>query len=204
MIDEGYIKFDCHWREAPPPPAEEIAGLMRWRDRLHALGLIGVYPDGIGFGNVSIRWPDGNTFIISGTQTGAIPELDTAGYTSVVRFDIAANRVWCRGPVRASSESLTHAAIYAASSEVGAVLHVHHAGAWEALLGTLPTTRADVPYGTPAMARELEWLLRESDLPTVKVAVMAGHREGIIAFGAAPDEAGEKLLAAVGAWVGGQ
>jgi ribulose-5-phosphate 4-epimerase/fuculose-1-phosphate aldolase len=207
MIDEGYIKFDCRWSDGPPPPIEAIVPLMRWRDRLHELGLIGVYPDGIGFGNASIRCPEGargEELIISGTQTGGIPRLGAEGYTVVTAFDIERNTLWCRGPVRASSESLTHAAIYRAVPDAGAVLHVHHLAAWEGLLGRLPTTRADVPYGTPAMAHEIARLIRESDLLQTRVAVMAGHCEGIVAFGADPDEAGAVLLATVEEWTVGR
>jgi ribulose-5-phosphate 4-epimerase/fuculose-1-phosphate aldolase len=203
MIDEGYIKFDCRWSEGPPPPIEEIVTLMRWRDRLHDLGLIGIYPDGIGFGNASIRRPEGaqgGELIITGTQTGAAPRLGVEGFTVVTALDIESNRLWCRGRVRASSESLTHAAIYRAVPDAGAVLHVHHLAAWEGLLGRLPTTRADVPYGTPAMAGEIARLIRESDLLQTNVAVMAGHREGIVAFGGDPDEAGKALLEAIGEW----
>lgn len=197
MIDEGYIKFGCRWIEGAPPPADELTALKRWRNHLHGLGLIGVYPDGIGYGNVSARRGDGEEFIISGTQTGGIAELDERHFTLVTEFDIDGNALVCRGPVRASSESLTHAAIYRASHAARAVFHVHHLAAWEGLLGRLPTTRGDVPYGTPAMAHEIARLFRESDLAATKVAVMAGHREGIISFGATPDEAGSVLLAAL-------
>jgi hypothetical protein len=68
-------------------------------------------------------------------------------------------------------------------------VHVHSAGAWERLLHTIPTTAADVPYGTPAMARELQRLYRETALPSVRVAAMAGHPEGLIAFGQTIEEA---------------
>jgi len=197
MPDEGYIKFDCRWIEGPPPPAAETEHLTDWRNRLHRLGMIGVYPDGIGYGNVSARRGDSAEFIISGTQTGAIATIDERHCAIVIDYDIEANALRCSGPVRASSESLTHAAIYRAEPAVQGVIHVHHPAAWEGLLGILPTTRADVPYGTPAMAHEIERLLRESALASGRVAVMGGHREGIIALGADLDDAGESLLSAL-------
>jgi hypothetical protein len=56
MIDEGYTKYECDWREAPALPEEAVAELNAWRNRLHEQGLIGYYPQhGVGFGNVSIR-----------------------------------------------------------------------------------------------------------------------------------------------------
>ncbi len=200
MLDEGYIKFRCRWIEGPPPPAGETEELTSWRNRLHRLGLIGVYPDGIGYGNVSVRRGDDAEFIISGTQTGAIAVIDEQHCAIVTEYDIEANALTCSGPVRASSESLTHAAIYRADPAMQGVIHVHHPGAWEGLLGILPTTREDVPYGTPAMAHEIEHLLRKSDLASGRVALMGGHREGIIAFGTDLDDAGEALLSALRGW----
>ena len=40
------------------------------RTTLHDAGLIGVYPSGIGYGNVSLRLA-GNLFLISGSGTGS-------------------------------------------------------------------------------------------------------------------------------------
>ena len=71
MIDEGYTKYECDWREAPSLPADAVEKLNAWRNRLHDQGLIGYYPEhGVGFGNLSIREDDSDVFIISGTQTG--------------------------------------------------------------------------------------------------------------------------------------
>jgi L-ribulose-5-phosphate 4-epimerase len=197
QMDEGYIKFECEWIEGPPPSVEGVRELAMARDLLHALDLIGEYPDGIGFGNVSIR--DGATgLVITGTQTGGLATITPQQMTRVVAVDLERNALTCVGPVRASSESLTHAAIYGCSGDIGAVVHVHSLEAWERLLGRIPTTREDVPYGTPEMARELARLYRESDLPTVRAAVMAGHREGIIGFGGSIAEALDVVLALVG------
>ena len=188
MHDEkGYIQFQCEWRDAPPPavPAELIA----WRDRLHDMNLIGVYPDGIGFGNISIRDP----FIISGTATGHIARLNAEHFSEVIGFDIAANSLCCRGRVKASSESLSHAAVYRSDLGAMAVIHVHHLAAWEALRGRVPTTDAAVEAGTPQMADAIAELLPSCE----GFFVMGGHREGLVAFGPTLDDAGSRLLAAV-------
>jgi len=194
MIDEGYLKFNCRWIEADPPAAGMIASLKRWRDHLHTLGLIGVYPDGVGFGNISERIDEGERFLITGTGTGGAPALEPEHVTTVVDVDIAANALTCVGPARASSESMTHAAFYRCSPEVRGVIHVHHLPTWSARLGAIPTTGEAVPYGTPEMAWEIERLWRESDLAERRIVVMGGHREGIIAVGRDLDEAGETLL----------
>lgn len=196
-IDEGYLKFECEWLDAPPPEAPGLLELVSARDLLHGLDLIGEYPDGIGFGNVSLRTAE-REFIITGTQTGGLERISPLQLTRVVDYDIERNRVTCVGAVRASSESLTHAAIYECSPAIGAVVHVHSAEAWERLLDRMPTTQVEVAYGTPAMARELLRLYRQSNLPDVRVAVMAGHREGILAFGGSVVEAIETLLDALG------
>jgi L-ribulose-5-phosphate 4-epimerase len=192
-IDEGYIKFDCEWVEGDAPAGAQIASLAHARDRLHALGLIGESPDGVGFGNVSARLGD-REFVVTGTQTGGIASIGPQHLTVVREYDIARNWLRCVGPVKASSESLTHAAIYECSGEIRAVVHIHSLDAWNRLCGTIPTTRPDVPYGTPEMAREIGRLYRESELPTVRVAAMAGHREGIIGFGRSIEEALEAVV----------
>lgn len=196
MIDEGYIKYEVRWIEGDPPAEESVISLRGWRDRLHRLGLIGVYPDGIGFGNISER-AGGQEFIITGTQTGGVPELEARHLTRVIAVDIARNRLTCAGPVAASSEAMTHAAFYHCDPAIGAVIHIHHLPTWNALLDILPTTGKQVPYGTPEMAWEIERLYRESDLPERKIVVMGGHREGLISFGRDLDEAGGILLQAV-------
>lgn len=196
MIDEGYTKYTFDWHRAPALPAAKVAELNDCRNRLYAAELVGYYEDhGVGFGNVSIRAPDGRGFIISGTGTGRIERTDERHYCRVTEYDIDANRVVCRGPVQASSEALTHAAIYELDSAIGAVVHVHSAKLWQRLIDRIPTTAADVPYGTPEMAREFRRLYRETDFADSGVAVMAGHEEGIVAFGADPGQAVERILA---------
>ena len=155
MIDEGYTKFDCHWQQAPALPTNRVAELNHWRNRFHDEGLIGYYKrHKVGFGNVSIRDGDSERFIISGTQTGHIERTDRNHYSLVTACDIDTNHVTCEGPVQASSEALTHAAIYALDSAIRAIVHVHDNKLWHRLMYRVPTTAHDVYYGTPEMARE--------------------------------------------------
>ena len=195
MIDEGYTKYECEWRHGPALPAASIAELNRWRNRLHEQGLIGYYPEhGVGFGNVSIREGDSDAFIISGTQTGHIEKTDERHYARVVRCDIEANRVFCEGPVQASSEALTHAAIYALDPAIRAVVHVHDAALWNELIDRVPTTAREVSYGTPEMAHEFRRLYEETDFAVRGVAVMGGHDEGIVTFGPDIEDATRRIL----------
>lgn len=181
MLDEGYIKFQLEWQEGPAPAVPDA--LLQVRDRLHALGLVGMYTDsGIGFGNVSVRMADGK-ILISGSGTGAVARSRPGLFSVVTDYDISRNWVQCKGPVPASSETLTHAMLYACDPQIGAVLHVHQLTAWRRLLHRVPTTQADTPYGTPEMALEVKRLYMEGELPQCRFLAMAGHEEGLIAFG---------------------
>lgn len=199
--DEGVIKFVCEWTPADNPAPEAIQALNACRSQLFDLGLIGVYPDGIGFGNASVRGASGEGFLITGTQTGNLPRLNPEHYTRVTSCDLEKNKVLCEGPVKASSESLTHAMLYAQDAAIRAVLHVHHAKSWKGLLGKVPTTSEKIPYGTPAMAHEVERLFKKEGLGQKKIFVMAGHEDGIVSFGSSVEEALEVLLAALKPWV---
>ncbi len=200
LPDEGYVKYRCFHSLGLPHDKEQINEINAIRSELWRLQLIGVYDNGIGFGNISTRLeaPAGDgKFIISGTQTGQYPDLETQHYATVTGYNIAENTVSCRGMVKASSEALTHAAVYEADATCRVVIHIHHLLTWQNRLNQLPTTKADVPYGTPEMANEILRLFRQSDLPQTKVLVMAGHPEGLIAFGSSGAEAYSLLMAQI-------
>ena len=183
MIDEGYIKYQCHWQNQPSLVKADILELNQCRLKLYTLGLIGQYENGIGFGNLSVSLPQPRHLIISGTQTGGIEQLDLKHYTKVVNFDWHKNYVSCVGMIKASSETLTHGAIYVAQPRVKAVVHVHHKKLWQTLLNKVPTTNPDCAYGTPEMAEEIIRLCHQPATQAQKVIVMSGHEEGILAFG---------------------
>ncbi|MEB3213655.1 MAG: class II aldolase/adducin family protein [Leptolyngbyaceae bacterium] len=193
MQDEGVIKFSCTWESAQLVDFPALGELITWRDRMFAAGFIGTYPDGIGYGNISLRLK-GHTFVISGTQTGHLDRTDASHYTLVDHWDIEQNTLHCTGPLKASSESLTHAALYAFSPAIQAVIHIHHRGLWQTHQGQLPTTRVTVPYGTPAMAHEMWRLFHEADLHHQHILVMAGHEEGLLAFDETLEAAAQRLL----------
>lgn len=194
--DEGYIKYDIDWTPGPATHVDAARALDTWRRALFEAGLIGVYADlGIGYGNLSIRCGRPGQFLISGTQTGSLATTDESHYSLVTAVDIDANRVSCTGPVKASSEAMTHAAIYALDAGIGAIVHVHSRSLWDRFLDDLPTTDASIAYGTPAMAREFARLHAETDFARAGVAVMAGHEEGLISFGPTLEVAARRMLA---------
>ena len=192
MNEEGVIKFQCHHIQASAPEDHLIAELNEWRNRLYELSLIGVTPDGIGYGNMSIR--KGKGFIITGSGTGSIRQMDRQNYVEVTGHSISSNYVECRGLLLASSESLTHAVIYDTLPDAGAVFHVHHQGLWKKLLSTHPSTPAAIPYGTPEMAAATRELVMGNDIDSRGIFAMGGHVDGVVCFGKDPGDAGALLL----------
>lgn len=53
VMDEGVIKYYCDWIKGEFVVIVFIIDLMKKCDLMYFLGLIGIYDNGIGFGNVS-------------------------------------------------------------------------------------------------------------------------------------------------------
>ena len=203
-MEEGVIKFTLQFTEAGPVNMQPLAELNRWRTILWQQALIGQDParyEGYGFGNVSQRTGADKAacgkrcFIISGTQTGHLPELDSCHYTLVTHYDAATNSVNAAGPIKPSSESLTHGMIYDLDDEIRIILHVHSPDIWLAADRLdIPVTDSTVPYGTPKMAAEVQRLFNETDVREQKIFSMGGHEDGVISFGTTTEEAGDILL----------
>jgi len=192
---DGSIKFACYLTtEKIEIPSELFIPMNYWREEMWQKSFIGAYPDGIGYGNISIRVPGSDQFYISGTATGGIPELDQIHYPLVERCDLHQNAVWCRGVVKASAESMSHSAVYSYSSDIGAVVHIHNRELWEKYLDILPATAKEIEYGTPDMAFEIIRLMNLPETQQKKVFVMGGHMDGIISFGKTLEEAAGKIL----------
>ena len=158
--------------------------------------LLGVYSNGIGFGNVSVRDGATNNFYITGSATAGLPELSFTDCVRVIDCDFKKNWLRYEGTAIPSSESLTHAAIYQSDSSASAVIHCHDSALWRMLLDRAPTTSNTVPYGTPEMAYEIIRLFEVGDVGGKKMFVMAGHQDGIVAFGKSLDDAFGVLMRA--------
>ena len=191
--ETGSIKFNCKWIVAEPVDEKTIIDINLWRNILFNHKLIGVYPNGIGYGNISVRLTE-KEFLISGTSTGHLETLTNQHYSKVVAYNFAENSVTCEGPVKASAESLTHAAVYEMDPGVQAIIHIHNKQMWDELIDKVPTTSSSVEYGTPQMALEIKRLFNSTNLIEQKILIMAGHEEGVISFGKDLEEAGEIIL----------
>ena len=192
-MEEGYIKYQCNWIQEQVIKTDQIHDINKWRSMLMMKGFIGMYDNGIGFGNISMRMHE-HTFMISGSATGGIKELTADHYALVTDFNLSHNQLTCKGMTTASSESLTHAAIYACSNETNAVVHIHHKEKWSSLLHHAATTDPSIAYGTPEMAFAIQNLIKEGKVGPNKIIVMGGHEEGLISFGKTLEEAAMAFL----------
>jgi L-ribulose-5-phosphate 4-epimerase len=184
-----YIKFSCERAAAQITSFCGLAELNAYRRKLLDLSLIGVDPNGVGFGNLSVRDGATDNFYITGSATGARHELTLTDCAKVVACDFKMNRVQYEGSALPSSESLTHAAIYQSNANAGAIIHCHNSELWGTLLHEAPTTSKTAEYGTPEMAKEIMQLFTRSDAQSRKIVVMAGHKGGILTFGKDLEEA---------------
>lgn len=192
---EGVVKFNCHWNQTGPVISDDqYETINYWREILYNMDLIGVYENGVGFGNISMRIKGGNQFIITASATGEIPELEPEHYVKVISFNIDDNAVQCTGPLKASSESLTHAAIYLADPGANAVVHVHNLDLWNDLIYNVPTTNPSMDYGSMGLAKDIFRLFSDSNVFEKRIIIMAGDRAGILTFGHDMDEAVNILM----------
>jgi len=155
---EGVIQFSCR---LAAPSAELPAGLARsllaWRAVLRRLELIGQAPErygGCGYGNLSRRLPGAaGRFLITASQTSGLADAGVEHLVCVEHCDPARFAVEAEGSLPPSSETLTHAMLYAGDPELNWVLHGHSPEIWEnAKAIGLPSIGADVDYGSPRMA----------------------------------------------------
>lgn len=180
-VDEGYIKFSLSMSDGDIPKNKNWNNLNRARNKLHSFNLIGVYPNGIGFGNVSIRH-QGKEFIITGSATGGKQNLSTLDYCLVRSFDLKRNQVEAVGRTKASSESMTHGAIYSANEEIRSVIHFHQKRIFDSLLNNgAPKTEKSIQYGTPQMGLAMREIVKKSSLSN-GFLVTEGHDEGVFVY----------------------
>jgi len=189
VSETGSVKFSYQQVRVPVADFAGFQELNACRCKLLQLRLVGVGSDGISFGNLSVRDHERSGFFITGSGTGGVAHLEPEHCAKVIAYDFGRNWLRSQGVTIASSESLTHAAIYEADESASSVIHCHNAHMWERLREVVPTTSAEVEYGTPQMAQEVKRLFATTAVKETKLFVMAGHANGVIAFGTSFEEA---------------
>lgn len=191
---EGVIKFTLDHQTSDAAGIAALPGfdaLNHCRHVMREWGVIGqddARYEGLGYGNISMRLENAGIFVISGTQTGHLPQLSASDYASILDFDLRRNCLQSTGPVRPSSEAMTHAAIYQRLSQATVIVHGHSPLIWrQARYLDLAATAADIAYGTPAMAWAMQNVLQAGGLP-FNTIVMQGHADGFITWGRNPEE----------------
>jgi hypothetical protein len=201
VIDDGVIKYDrSNFTHCDPINSLEYFKLEEWRKVLYQHNLIGEYPEvKIGFGNMSQRMDynkfhqtQSRQFVITGTQTGKFSDLDGRHYTRVLDYNIQELKIQMMGPLEASSEALTHAAIYECNHEIKAIFHIHSSAIWNGMIKNKSDfTASNIPYGTVEMARATQKCVGKKSYGSF---CMHGHEDGVVIFGRSLEEVGEITL----------
>ena len=198
---EGIVKFRLQFTQAPPMPFDKLREINAWRRILYLAQLIGQIPYGFGYGNISQRLEPFDApehqrrFVISGTQTGWLADLTEEHYATVLECYPDRNLIVAEGPIRPSSESMTHGMLYALDDSLRFAIHAHSPHIWHSAqaLG-IPITREGVAYGTPEMAEEVRRLFQDTPAREYLIFAMGGHEDGVVSFGQTAEEAGTVLV----------
>jgi hypothetical protein len=184
---EGVIRYNSTYLPGTSVEGCQAEELLACWHLAREYGWIGEDDSGVGYGNLSQRDPHApTTFLITGTQTSHYKTLTAEKLSHVLECDIHGNRVVCSGPVQASSETLTHAAVYNADESVHFVLHIHNRYLWHKLQVDHPITAENLCYGTPELALAVTRLVQK--VPPLNAIVMLGHENGIVVYSKNSDE----------------
>jgi hypothetical protein len=186
---EGIIKYQMVCRGDQGFTSEELAILNRTvplQKRALEYGWLG-QEQGISFGNLSCRLPDGSAAITPSQQSHRL--LLPGEYSRLVSWNLQNHSLeYCNAPP--SSESMTHLAILDADPAIGWVLHIHN----DCLFSKLPghgtaSTPAGAAYGTTTMSEAIGRIAESGK----RAAVMAGHQGGLLFWTHDSEELLERL-----------
>ena len=181
MID-GVIKYRLDFEPSEALEPSSFVEIEQVRRRLFALKLIGIQ-DGIGYGNISQR-VDSDSFVITGTQTGHLENLEGEHYALIEVYEDKAFYLKSSGAIKPSSEALTHGTIYNLDKNIGAVIHIHSKTIWKFMLNHSRYLKTeDVEYGSMEMIEEVNRIFSTINPLDNPKFVMAGHEDGVMVFG---------------------
>ena len=181
MID-GIIKYNIEFNQSRPLKTAQFEAIERLRLRLFSLKLIGV-ENGIGYGNISQKI-DKNSFVITGTQTGHLKDLNANHYSFIEKYNDKEFYLKSSGAIKPSSEALTHGTIYNLDKNIKAVIHIHSKPIWKFMLESSHYLKTkDVEYGSIEMIEEVNRIFLTTPPLDNPKFVMTGHENGVIIFG---------------------
>ncbi len=202
MEQEGVIKYTLDHSYNSIADTICISEINAWRTiffKLELIGQIAERYDGYGFGNISQRISSPNSnlvrFLITGTQTGNLASLCRQHYCTIISANPEKNTIKSEGETQPSSEALTHASIYQSNANIQSVIHVHCPEIWNNTKElNLPFTAANIPYGTPEMAIEVQQLIQKQQTKENGICSMLGHIDGVFSFSNSMDSAAWSIL----------
>jgi L-ribulose-5-phosphate 4-epimerase len=192
--DDGVIKFACQWQPGPPLEATWLAPLVTWRDRLWQAQQIGTYPNGIGYGNISLKLsrphlcrfrhpdrppgPDHSHPLHPGGWLGHRPQYPALrSVPSKPRPNPSPMQL--STTMRQISGRLSTFIIETCGSTTSTVCRPRPP-AFPTALPKWPTKCGDC------------WTI--ADLLQQRILIMAGHEEGVLVFGPTLESAGQVLF----------
>ena len=183
-MEDGVIKYKCNWNKSEGLKDHDYKEIEIARAAMIERKWIGHDLNfNVGYGNISQRINQ-KKFIISGTQTGHLKNLSFNEYSLVTDYNIDQNSLEFTGSIKASSESLTHAAIYHKSPQTNCIIHIHDNDFWQKLIHqNIGVTKKSIDYGTPEMAYDIFRLFDDNAFIKHPIITMQGHQGGIISFG---------------------
>jgi ribulose-5-phosphate 4-epimerase/fuculose-1-phosphate aldolase len=191
---EGVVKYSLEFKKTKPICSTCIEQIESVREDLYTLHLIGAYEDGLGFGNISLKKENSQSFVITGTQTGHKEHLHKEDYSLVERVDFDIFTTYASGAREPSSEAITHACIYNLDSKIKAIIHVHNEKLWRYMLQNDFISTSDVEYGSLEMVKDIQNIYKDLDALQNSTFVMKGHFEGVFVFGKSLQEAQKQLM----------
>ena len=194
-MSEGYIKFNVqHKNKVAEWSKDDISVLNSFRDEVYKKKLIGFLADeGVGYGNISMRYGGNSQFLISGNATGKYKKLELRHYSKVLKYDVINNACYSEGSIKPSSESGTHAVIYSTFPLVNFVLHIHNTKIWKSIIEKNLFIDESITYGSPEMAIAVKKFLKTLNMSNHGFFAMKGHENGAIFFGQTVEEIQSQL-----------
>jgi len=177
--------------------ARDVRVIERYRVELFRKGLIGYYEaHRVGYGNLSMRLkePNENSFHITGTKTGFIPDLAPTHYARVMGWDLEEKRVSYEGESPPSSDTLLHATFYDLDHRIRGVVHVHHERMWLYYEKRLEVLNSEIEHQSVEELKEIQRLYEETDFGKSKVLVMGNHKPGLLIVGSSGRESVKRTI----------